>query len=438
EVNIKILLGQAIESGALDAGERNKLLVDMTDEVSSLVLSDNYVQDHALALSSYLAPRLINVHRRLMNSMERGGTLNRELEFLPSDSECAQRDAENRGLTGPELAVLLAYVKIGIAEDILSSSLPDEAWCNDLLVNYFPSPLRERFAKHMTTHPLRREIITTLLVNEVVNRGGVSYVYRAVEETGAEAVDVLRAHHVIASVLGLPELWEEIHELDNVIETRAQLAVTSRLRRVLDRGIRWLLQSRSGAIDVAAEIERLRPGIAELLPHATKLFIGDEARTMCRYVEELTGQGVPEDLAERCVGALYGFGLFDVVELSAQAEEPVRAVAEMYYTASERFGMDALFERITQLPRRDRWSALARMAMRYDLYAVLAGVVREVLANTGAHLTASERLQSWSQRNQVNIGRVQNTMSMLGDSAPADLATLSVLLRQLRTLIRNS
>ncbi|MGH3427922.1 MAG: hypothetical protein ACRDQZ_10215, partial [Mycobacteriales bacterium] len=254
----------------------------------------------------------------------------------------------------------------------------------------------------------------------------------------AEAVDVLRAHHVIASVLGLPELWKEIHELDNVIETGAQLAVTSRLRRVLDRGIRWLLQSRSGAIDVGAEIERLRPGIAELLPHATKLFIGDEARTMRRYVEELTGQGVPENLAERCVGALYGFGLFDVVELAAQAGEPVRAVAEMYYTTSERFGMDALFERITQLPRRDRWSALARMAMRYDLYAVLAGVVREVLANTGAHLTPSERLQDWSQRNQVNIGRVQNTMSMLGDSAPADLATLSVLLRQLRTLIRNS
>ncbi|MGH3545730.1 MAG: hypothetical protein ACRDPW_07385, partial [Mycobacteriales bacterium] len=212
----------------------------------------------------------------------------------------------------------------------------------------------------------------------------------------------------------------------------------SRLRRVLDRGVRWLLQNRSGAVDVLAQVQRLSPGVAELLPDATALFVGEEADTMRGYVHELTEQGVPDGLARRCIGALYGFGLFDVVELATRAGEPVRVVAEVYYTASARFGADGLFERVTQLPRRDRWSVLARMAMRYDLYGVLAGITREVLADTEVALTPQERLSTWSQRNQVSIGRVQATMAMLGDRAPADLAALSVLLRQLRTLIHST
>ncbi len=437
EVNIKILLRQAVEAGALTLEDRNKLLVAMTQEVAELVLHDSYVQSHALALSTYLSSRLINVHRRMMAAMERTGRLDRELEFLPSDAQCLQRDADGEGLTSPELSVLLAYVKIGVAEDILPTTLPAEPWCNDVLLGYFPTPLRERFATAMAAHPLRQEIITTLLVNEVVNRGGISFVYRAVEETGAEPADVLRAYHVISTVLGFRELWDEIHALDNVISTGAQLAVVSRLRRVLDRGVRWLLQNRSGVIDVAAEVQRLGPGVAELLPDATKLFVGEEAGTMRGYVDELTEQGVPDSVARRCVGALYGFGLFDVVELATAAKEPVRTVAQVYYTASAHFGMDGLFERVSQLPRRDRWSVLARMAMRYDLYAVLAGVAREVLADTDSECAPSERLRIWSQRNQVNIGRVQYTMSMLGDRAPADLAALLVLLRQLRTLIHH-
>ncbi len=438
EVNIKILLHQVMEAGALARDERNELLAAMTEEVAALVLHDNYVQSHALALSTYLSLRLINVHRRLMTAMERTGRLDRALEFLPTDAQCSQRDANADGLTSPELAVLMAYVKIGVADDILPTALPDEPWCNEVLLGYFPTPLRTRFAAAMAQHPLRREIVTTLLVNEVVNRGGISFVYRTIEETGAEPADVLRAYHVIARVLGLHELWSEIHALDNIIATSAQLAVVSRLRRVLDRGVRWLLQNRSGAIDVAAEVKRLGPGVAELLPDATRLFVGEEAGVMRGYVDELTEQGVPEGIARRCVGALYGFGLFDVVELAHTAKEPVRVVAEVYYTASAQFGMGSLLELVTQLPRRDRWSVLARMAMRYDLYAVLAGITREVLADTDAEHTPDERLRTWSQGNQVNIGRVQSIMSMLGDRAPADLAALSVLLRQLRTLIHNT
>ncbi|MGH3545825.1 MAG: NAD-glutamate dehydrogenase domain-containing protein, partial [Mycobacteriales bacterium] len=225
EVNIKILLRNVMEgtegaegaaAGIATAADRNELLAQMTDEVAALVLRDSSVQSHALALSSYLSSRLINVHRRLMTAMERTGRLDRELEFLPSDAQCSQRDADGQGLTSPELSVLMAYVKIGIAEDVVHTSLADEPWCHEVLLGYFPTPLRERFADAMAQHPLRAEIITTLLVNEIVNRGGISFVYRAVEETGAEPADVLRAYHVIATVLGIRELWAEIRALDNV------------------------------------------------------------------------------------------------------------------------------------------------------------------------------------------------------------------------------
>ena len=123
-------------------------------------------------------------HPRMLTALEEGGQLNRELEALPTDAELAARYEAGDGLTAPEFAVLLAYVKITLETEILADELVDEAWTHDVLARYFPTPLRERFGARMAGHRLRREIISTALVNEVVNRGGTSFVYRAMEESG--------------------------------------------------------------------------------------------------------------------------------------------------------------------------------------------------------------------------------------------------------------
>jgi glutamate dehydrogenase len=435
EVNIKILLGNAIAAGELDPSERDGLLAEMTDEVAELVLRDNYDQACALGNARSQSLSLLPVHRRMVNDLERRGLLDRELEALPDDAELAQRAGSGRGLTSPEFAVLLAYVKITIEREILDSTLPDEEWTHHVLVEYFPTPLRERYEHRMDTHRLRREIVTTQLVNEAVNRGGTSFFYRAVEETGASVADVLRAFVVVQEVYGLAELWRAVETLDNDVPTSAQTLVYLEIRRLLDRAVRWLVSTRRSPIDVPAEIERLRPGVNRLLPELPTLFRGNERLTLHANAEELQAKGLPEQVASAVTLVMYGFGLLDIVETARDNGRDLTEVASVYFVLSEQFRVDDLLSKISLLPREDRWQTLARMALRYDLYAALAGLTAEVLASTSADLDPEERVYEWEQANAASIARARNAIGEFDDSR-ADLAALSVLLRQIRTLVR--
>jgi glutamate dehydrogenase len=437
EVNIKILLGGAVTDGELTMPDRDELLAAMTDEVAELVLRDNYEQATALGNAVTQAHSLLPVHRRMLSNLENSGQLNRELEALPTDRELANRYEAGQGLTAPEFAVLLAYVKISLEREVLADALVDEAWTTDVLARYFPTPLRDRFAARMRAHRLRREIISTSLVNEVVNRGGTSFVYRAMEESGASAADVVRAYVVIRDVYGLNELWAAAEELENKVPTEAQTLVHLETRRLLDRAVRWLVSNRRSPIDVAGEIARLRPGVQSLLPQLPGVMVGAERESMCDHVDSMAERSVPRELAEAVDRVVYGFGLLDVLETANATGRDATEVAQVYFVISCRFQIDTLLSHISRLPRNDRWQTLARMALRYDLYAALAGLTAEVLHSTPSDATPEDRVSEWEQVNAASIARAGNTMGNVEDS-PADLAALSVLLRQIRTLVKTS
>jgi glutamate dehydrogenase len=438
EVNIKILLAGA----GLAGPERDRLLAEMTDEVAALVLRDNYDQARALGNARAQAAPLLPVHRRMLTDLERSGALDRELEALPSDAELAERAATGAGLTTPEFAVLLAYVKNVLQEQIIASELPDEPWTAQALADYFPAPLSRRFAAEMAGHRLRREIVSLALVNEVVNRGGTSFVYRAVEETGASAADVVRAYVVVRDVYGLPELWAAVEALDNRVPIAAQTAVHLATRRLLDRAVRWLLQNRRSPLDVTAEITTLRPGVSRLLPRLGSLFRGGERDALRAHRDALVAQGMPADVADWAARITYSFGLIDVVEVTKGAGlDPdgaaIDEAAEIYFVLSERFGVDAILSKISDLPRQDRWQTLARMALRYDLYAALAALTTEVLGSTSPGADPAVRVFQWEQLNAASIARARNAIGEF-DASRADLAALSVVLRQIRTLVRTA
>lgn len=289
EVNIKILLNTAVADEALTRPERDELLAGMTEEVGELVLRDNYDQARAINNSQAQAASLLPVHRRMIGELERSGALNRALEGLPPDDELAVRTES--GLTAPEFAVLLAYVKIVLEREILAEGLADEEWTTEVLVNYFPTPMRERFADRMGQHRLRRDIVTTVLVNEAINRGGISFVFRVVEETAASAADVIRAYVVVREVFGLRELWDAVEALDNKVDPELQTAVYLDTRRLLDRAVRWLVTNRRSPIDVPAETARLRDGVARLLPGLENLFYGSEREAIAAHIDEMTSRG---------------------------------------------------------------------------------------------------------------------------------------------------
>jgi glutamate dehydrogenase len=438
EVNIKILLGGAVSDGELTVEQRDELLGEMTDEVAALVLRDNYDQATALGNAGAQTLSLLPVHRRMLIDLERDGHLNRELESLATDEELqARADSDGVGLTVPEFAVLLAYVKIVLEREILASGVADEEWTDEVLCEYFPTPLRDRFGERMSGHRLRREIITTVLVNEVVNRGGTSFVYRAVEETGASTADVIRAYVVVRDVFGLCDVWESIEALDNVVSTDVQTGLYLETRRLLDRAVRWLVSARRSPIDVPAEVPRLRPGIEALLPKLGELFCGAERHALDAHTTMLRERGVPKDVAEQATRIMYSFGLLDVVEVALSTGRDVTEVAQVYFVLSERFRVDDLLSKISALPRENRWQTLARMALRYDLYAALAALTAEVLVSTSAEAACEDRVYEWEQANATSIARARNAIAEFEESG-ADLAPLSVLLRQIRTLVRTS
>ncbi|MGC9670187.1 NAD-glutamate dehydrogenase [Planosporangium sp. 12N6] len=433
EVNIKILLGAT----DLDREQRNELLAEMTDEVAELVLRDNYNQACALGNARAQSRSLLPVHRRIIADLERRGELNRELEALPGDEELDARATDGIGLTTPEFAVLLSYVKLALEHELRDSSLPDEEWTGEVLVDYFPTPLRERYAAEMGRHALRREIVVTQLVNEAVNRGGTSFFYRAMEETGASSADVLRAYVVVREVFGLRELWRSVEELDGRVHTEAQTAVYLEMRRLLDRAVRWLVSNRRSPLDVPGEIGRFRPGVAALLPRLGTLFRGNERQTLRANVERLVKLGLPEKVADHATRLMYAFGLLDIVETAHATGSSIDEVAGVYFALSERFRVDHLLSKISALPRENRWQTTARMALRYDLYAALAGLTGEVLAATAGEAPADRRVLDWEHGNVASITRIRNAMSEF-DESNADLAPLSVLLRQIRTLVRTT
>ncbi|HET9254491.1 MAG TPA: NAD-glutamate dehydrogenase domain-containing protein, partial [Pseudonocardiaceae bacterium] len=277
EVNIKILVDRLVADGALSAAQRRTLLAEMTDEVAALVLAHNTDQNTQLGLSRCHAVSMAPVHARLVTHLEQRHGLDRELAVLPTPARFQARESGGEGLSSPELSTLMAHVKLGLTEDVRASDLPDEQVFRDRLPGYFPVPLRERFAAAIRDHPLGREITTTVLVNDMVDHGGMTYAYRLAEELSASAPDAVRAYCVASAVFDLPVSWHAIAKLGNAVPVPVADAMMLALRRLLDRASRWLLLNRPQPLAVDAEINRFRPIVRVLAPRVPQWLAGREA-----------------------------------------------------------------------------------------------------------------------------------------------------------------
>ncbi|PZS27028.1 MAG: NAD-glutamate dehydrogenase [Pseudonocardiales bacterium] len=434
EVNLKILLDRSVASGAITRDERCDLLASVTDDVAALVLRDNYEQNVLLGMARKLSPALISVHQRFIQELEKAGELDRTIEFLPSDKEIALREADGTGLSSPENSVLVAYSKMTLTQHIEDSTLPDEPWFQRALADYFPASIAERFADDLVMHPLHREIITTVVVNDMINRSGTTFMHRAVEETGADIAQITRAYGIVREVFGLPALWADIEALDNVVPTNAQHAGYQEIRRVIDRATRWLVDVRFPLTDVSGEIARFEPTVRTMSSRITGLLRGAELANLYEEVDRLVGLGLPRELALRLGELLNAFLLLDVVEIANASEHSAEQIAELHFALSAQFSVDDLLTAITLLPRDDRWSTLARAAVRHDVYAALSSITSAVLRSTDDSLSGEERIAAWMQANAERVERARATVQAALSRDVVDLATLSVALRVMRGL----
>jgi glutamate dehydrogenase len=435
EVNIKILLDAQVAAGDLTVKQRNSLLVSMTDEIADLVLEDNRAQTLALSIARRQAAPMVDVHARYLRSLEIEGLLNRALEFLPSEKQLSERASAGLGLTTPEFAVLLAYTKETNTDVVLRSDLPDDPYVQRELVRYFPSVLGERFAGAMGGHRLRREIVATGLTNEMVNRAGTSFDFRMTDETGAGVADITRAHVVASDVHGMPRWWDRIDHLDPSIETDVQLELLLDLRRMVERGVLWLLRHRRPPLDLGVTVAAFGPGIEELAGGLRAVVHGAMGATLAEAAEDALNAGVPSDLAEAsAVWPIMHTG-WDIVEVAqARGRSPLDAGA-VYWGLFDGLDVAWLWERVGKLPRSDRWQSHARAAQRDDLMATLRDLTDDALRTGDVFTPCEDLVAAWLAANERTVRRVVDVFMEIRTSNVFDLTTLSVALRQLRNVV---
>lgn len=436
EVNIKILLNGLVRDGDMTVKQRNKLLAEMTDEVGALVLRNNYAQNVALTNATTQAADLLHAHQRSMRRLEAEGGLDRALEFLPADRQIRELLAAGKGLSQPELAVLLAYVKITAADELIRTSLPDDPHLQALAHSYFPKQLRERFPEAIDNHALRREIITTVLVNDTVNTGGSTFLHRFREETGASVEEIVRAQAAAREIFGLSKVWDAVEALDNKVSSEVQTRVRLHSRRLVERGTRWLLGNRPQPVDIEATVSFFRDRVAEVWAAMPKLLRGTDQEWYQQILDELTEAEVPEELALRVAGFSSAFPALDIVAIADRTGKDPLAVAEVYYDLADRLRITALMDRIIELPRADRWQSMARASIREDLYAAHAALTADVLAVGAEGTTPEERFKAWEEKNAAILSRSRSTLEEIQNSDAFDLANLSVAMRTMRTLLR--
>ena len=435
EVNIKILLDKVVADGDLTPKERNELLGQMTDEVGALVLQHNYDQNVALSSAVAQAAPLLHVHADWIRRLERAGLLNRVLEALPTAKQMQERRAEGKGLTAPELAVLMAYTKIALAAELLDSDVPEDPFLRCDLVDYFPTPMRDRYAAQMEQHPLRREITVTQIVNDLVNGAGVTFFHRLSGETGATASELARANLVARKLFDVAAVWRSIDELDNKIDARTQTSMRLVSRTLVERASRWLVNNRRPRLESEATLEHFGSDVAHVVSLLPELLLGREAEAFAARRDRLIEQAVPEDLAARVAAMPPAYAALGIVETARRRGDDPGEVARVHFALGDRLGLDRLVDRILALPRNDRWQTMARAALRDDLHAVHAQLTGQVLGTTDPDQPAEKRIVEWEQQAGAVNSRALGTLDEICADDSADLARLSVGLRVVRTLL---
>jgi len=438
EVNIKILLDGLVADGDLTEKQRNELLAEMTDSVGAQVLYGSYTQTQAISLALAQAPPMVDVHARLIRYLEQNAGLNRKLEFLPSDDAIEERKAAHQGLVTPELAVVMAYCKIHLYKLLLESDLPEDGYLAHDLERYFPEPLPERYSDRMKKHRLKREIIATVVANQLVDRAGTTFSFRLAEETGAGPAVLARAYATAREVLDMRSFWAAVEGLDNKVPAQTQLQMLIEGRRLVERATRWLVRANPYQVSIAQTIRRFEPGAKMLAASLPGALEGADREAFDAIASKLEAASVPADLARRTAGMQSMLALFDIVEVAASTNQDQEKVLRVYFRLGSRLELNWLRDRIIELPRANRWQALARAALRDDLFNLYRELTRKVLEAAGSEDGSDEAIDAWSERNAAELERALGVVGEVRASRIYDNTTLPVALREVRSLLRGT
>ena len=438
EVNIKILLDDLIKADRLPAEHRDTLLATMTNEVAALVLRDNYLQTQALTVMESHAVDDLGAMGRFMRQLERAGRLDRGIEYLPDEELLTRRAANHQGLTRPELAVLLGYAKLWLYDEVLASDLPDDPSLGDELTLYFPTVLRGKYMDDIPKHKLRREIIATQVINNLINRVGVAFLADMGEKTGHGPVEIVRAFIVARESYRLTPIWRDIEALDGLVPAATQIAMLNEINRLLERVIGWVLRWVPKPFAMDQTINRLRKGVEALdtiLQHALPEDLAEILAQRTAYYME---NGVPLALASRVANLIILASVGDILAIAEQYNAPIKLVGGVYFAVGARFGLGRLRSAAQMLSINGYWEKLAGVAAMEDLHAQQRVIAQKVIGCSADHTEAAtpeSLMVRWAEANQADVARCDAILAEIRTMPRIDLAMLAVAGRQLRSLV---
>ncbi|MCR5980494.1 NAD-glutamate dehydrogenase [Gordonia jinghuaiqii] len=436
EVNIKIVLDSVVSAGGLSAADRDPLLESMTDEVAELVLADNISQNSELGFCRSFSLARVEVHARMLDHLAHTRGVDLRLEALPTARELRKRvDGElHRGLTSPEFATLMAHVKLEAKADLLASDLPDNDVFAPRIARYFPEALRDRYAEAINGHRLRRQIVATTLVNDVIDHAGTTHLFRLSEGSSCSTEEGIRAYVVSNEIFGMNDIFERIRHAPAPVAAIDEMMLYT--RRLLFRASRWLLAFRPQPLALAAEVTRYSARVAALTDVIDGWYGESSARDVADRARSFVDQGVPADLAQHVAVSLHRFCLLDIIDAAEIADRNPEEVGELYFAVMEHFGLEELLTAVSNLDYGDRWHALARLALRDDMHGALRALTLKILEVSEPEETSAEKIAEWESSQSNRLSRVRSVLAEIEETGTPDLATLSVAARQLRSVIR--
>ncbi len=434
EVNLKIPLNAAIAKGDLTEKQRNILLEEMREEVASLVIQDNHRQARAISIAELESERYLEWYRRFIVSLERKGVLARRLEALPDEEVLAERRAARKGLTRPEIAVLLAYAKTSLYPEILDSDMPDDPYLSTVLERYFPAPLRQRFPGEIESHRLRREIIATVATNSLVNRAGITFAQRLEDRSGLSVPAIARAYMTARDVFDMRGLWSAIDALEGRVAQKLLVAMVLDTQRMLEQVTRWFLQRQHRYSDIAATVERFAPAVAQVGGGLSQWLVGMERSVIAERTEHYQEQGVPGELASRIAALDSLVCALDLNEVATATGMDLVSLARVYYQLGGRLELYWLRQQALKLPVENPWAERARMDINDGLFELQKRITAAALQGYASDVDPEVILNHWLGGHRDAVRRYQAMLAELKTCDSPGLAMLTVALSTVRSL----
>jgi glutamate dehydrogenase len=433
EVNLKILLRMAELSGNLSRDERNVLIESVSDDVVTAIVYDNFLQAQILSQEASASTERMEAYEDLMTRLESEAGLDRGIEVLPGTDIMIERTRSGRGMARPELAVLLAYAKAHLSDELVDSELPELDFFESLLTDYFPPAIAERYEAQILDHPLRRQLIATIVANEMLNSQGITFVSRLQAETGAGAAEIVGAYRAARGVAGASARWREIESLAGDVSADLLNELLEGVDELVETLTRWFIARRETG-SIPELIERYGPGFAEISREIRLMGPKQWKNRLERKVRRLTDRGVPEDIAVQHVYQVELVHAPDIIDVAAGAQRSLVDAGRAFYRAGQVFHIDWLERQIESLPAETRWQRWATLSLEQELMSLRRSIVEKVLSGMGDDDLAAA-FAAFAEETEVEQARLTRLIGALRKDGVTDSAAVVVAIRQMDTLV---